>query len=138
VAAAAFVNRFPLVDVAIHDLAHIEPDPFASLIARADLMVQATPVGMQSGLAPNRSPVPEDVMRQGLTKSLGPTLIFELVYAPRETVFLRLAREYGNNKTVYIEGLEMLLQQGAESFKIWTKHAAPIQIMRASLGLADV
>jgi shikimate dehydrogenase len=138
VAAAAFVNSSPSVDVSIHDLAHIEHDTFASLIAHADLIVQATPVGMHSGLSPNSSPIPEEVMRQGLTKSLGPTLIFELVYAPRETVFLRLAREYGNNKTVYIEGLEMLLHQGAESFKIWTEHSAPIQIMRASLGLADV
>ena len=122
----------------IHDLNDIEHDTFASLIARADLMVQATPGGMSSGLSPNISPVPEDVMKSGLTKSLGPILVFELVYAPRETVFLRHAREYGNDKAVYIEGLEMLLHQGAESFKIWTEQSAPIPAMRASLGLADV
>ena len=138
VAAATFANRSPSVELQIHDLNHIEHDTFASLIARADLMVQATPVGMSSGLSPNISPVPEDVMKSGLTNSLGPILVFELVYAPRETVFLRHAREYGNDKAVYIEGLEMLLHQGAESFKIWTEQSAPIPAMRASLGLADV
>ena len=133
-----FANRPALMSVKIHDLNEISYDGFATLIDSTDVIIQATPVGMISGLMPDGSPIPGNVLRHGLAAKSKETLIFELVYAPRETLFLRLARDYGNGKVRHIEGLEMLLHQGAESFKIWTGQSAPISIMRASLGLADV
>ncbi len=137
-AAVALADRPSRMSIKVYDLANITHETFATLINQSDAIIQATPVGMSSGLAPNKSPVPQAVLRDGLTGKSKGTLIFDLVYAPRETLFLHLARMYGNHETRYIEGLEMLLHQGAESFKIWTGHPAPISVMRASLGLADV
>ncbi|MBU2810804.1 shikimate dehydrogenase [Acidithiobacillus thiooxidans] len=43
--------------------------------------------------------------------------VYDIVYNPLETPLLRAARQYGR---VAIDGLGMLVEQGAESFRIWT------------------
>ena len=43
-----------------------------------------------------------------------------------------------STKTARINGLEMLLRQGAAAFEIWTTKAAPIELMRASLKEAAI
>jgi shikimate dehydrogenase len=64
-------------------------------------------------------------MHDGLT-------VFDLVYRPRVTRLLAAARVLGC-KTV--EGVEMLVEQGALSFEIWTGVRAPSEAMRdAALG----
>jgi shikimate dehydrogenase len=57
-------------------------------------------------------------------------VIMDIVYAPLETRLLREAKAVGC-KT--IDGLAMLLHQGAEQFRIWTGQAAPIAVMRNAL-----
>jgi shikimate dehydrogenase len=97
----------------------LEAGPVASALAKADLLVNATPLG-------EHSPLPEGVeMHEGLT-------VFDLVYRPRVTRLLAAARVLGC-KT--IEGVEMLIEQGARSFEIWTGMRAPSKAMRdAALG----
>ena len=53
----------------------------------------------------------------------------DLVYG-RETDFLRRARRCGRHA---IDGSEMLLQQGARAFTLWTRRRAPLRAMRAVL-----
>jgi shikimate dehydrogenase len=53
----------------------------------------------------------------------------DLVYG-RETDFLRRARRCGRHA---IDGSEMLLQQGARAFTLWTRRRAPLHVMRAVL-----
>ena len=62
--------------------------------------------------------------------SEGQTLI-DLPYP--ETATGRAAREAG---AAVISGLEVLVAQGAASFELWTGVAAPVEVMRAAVGLA--
>lgn len=96
-----------------------------ALIPQATLLVNTTPIGMAPH--PHQSPVSEALMAQ-----VTPTVIaYDLIYTPRPTQFLKLAKRHGL-KT--IDGLEMLVQQGAASLKIWLKQEdIPVKIMRQAL-----
>lgn len=82
-----------------------------------DLLVNATPVGtrgMDEGL-----PVPEDVVSRS-------KFVFDLVYNPRETALLRAAKRARVRGS---GGLEMLLQQAAKAFELWTGQTPPFRAM---------
>ncbi len=83
-----------------------------------DAIVNATPVGMSSGPAPDQSPVPESVLgacRPG-------TVVFDTVYNPIQTPLLLAAREQ-NLPT--IDGVAMFVRQAATQFEGWTGQPAP-------------
>jgi 3-dehydroquinate dehydratase/shikimate dehydrogenase len=86
-----------------------------------DVVLNATPVGMHpdSDACLFREKIPGEV-------------VFDMVYNPRETMLLKMARNQG--RTV-ISGLEMFLEQAAEQFEIWTGETAPRAVMRQSLEL---
>ncbi len=100
----------------------LETEPIADVLPRADLLVNATPLG-------DRSPLPAGAsLHEGLA-------VFDLVYSPRETALLAEARAAG---CVTVEGVEMLVEQGALSFGIWTGKTAPVGAMReAALAALD-
>jgi shikimate dehydrogenase len=91
----------------------------AGAVARADLLVNATPVGQ----APDTEgcPLPATVALHG-----GVT-VFDLVYRPRVTPLLELAVRAG---CPTVEGVEMLVEQGARSFELWTGRPSPVEAMR--------
>lgn len=96
------------------------PTAWAAASRRADLVVQATPVGMKKEDA---SPLPPDAFRAG-------QMAFDLVYMYPETAFMRAARLGGARPA---NGLGMLLHQGAKAFSIWTGIQPPVDVMRAAL-----
>lgn len=100
-------------------VAHVG-DLFAG-VAGADLIVNATPVGMTGGPAPDDTPVPKDL----LAKAPAGAVVFDTVYTPIDTVLLRDARSLGF-KT--ISGVEMFVQQAVLQFEAWTGHAAPEEL----------
>lgn len=55
-------------------------------------------------------------------------IVSDIIYNPRETKLMKLAKEAG---CPTFNGLYMLLYQGAESFKIWTGQDMPIDIIKA-------
>lgn len=57
-------------------------------------------------------------------------LVCDVIPNPPHTPFLRLAREAG---ATTLDGLGMLVYQGAIAFKLWTGHDAPISVMREAL-----
>ena len=57
-------------------------------------------------------------------------LVCDVIPNPPDTPFLRLARQAG---ATTLDGLGMLVYQGAIAFKMWTGHDAPISVMRAAL-----
>ncbi len=74
-------------------------------LADADLVVNATPIGMGS------EEMPEELER------LAPhAVVLDLVYGPDETAFVRAARERGHTAS---DGLRMLLHQGVAAFERW-------------------
>jgi len=85
-------------------------------IKSAHILINATSVGMNS----NESPVPKHLLKPGL-------VVFDIVYSPLETKLLKNARE---KDCITIDGLWMLIYQGAESFKIWTGFYPNVQLMR--------
>jgi 3-dehydroquinate dehydratase/shikimate dehydrogenase len=79
-----------------------------------DVIVNATPVGMNGKLAPLSE------------KELNARILFEMVYTPAETKLVKLARARGMQ---VITGVEMFVQQGARQFEIWTGKPAPAEDM---------
>jgi shikimate dehydrogenase len=95
-------------------------DEIALAFSRADLIVNTTSLGMR-GMPPMLWPIEE----------AKPTaIVMDTVYAPRETQLLKNARARGL-KTV--EGLGMLLHQGALSFALWFDQKPDIALGRAAL-----
>ena len=54
-------------------------------------------------------------------------VVSDVIYNPRETKLLTLAREAGCQTQ---NGLYMLLYQGAEAFRLWTGKEMPIDIIK--------
>jgi len=104
------------------------PDDLAKALAAISILINATPVGMGEPLA---SPLSAE-----LVAHLPPSaLVFDMVYAPPETALLRVALAHGLRVAT---GLEMLLEQGAAAFELWTGQSAPMDVMRAALAARDV
>jgi shikimate dehydrogenase len=97
----------------------------ATFIDRDNLLViNCTPVGMHPQIA--NSPIDEALM----AKIGAAAIVYDLIYTPRPTKFLQLATARG---AMAIDGLEMLIQQGAIAFELWLQQAAPIDVMRQAL-----
>lgn len=87
----------------------------------ADVLINATGVGMEETI--DQSPFPRDVIRPE-------HICYDATYNPAETCFLRQGRE---KSCVTVNGIGMLLYQGAAQIKIWTGEEAPIEIMAREL-----
>ena len=81
-------------------------------ITQADLLVNATSVGMDG----SSQPIPTSIV---LPEKL---LVADVIYQPFETPFLKWAKEQGNQS---INGLGMLLYQAAEAFELWAGKEMP-------------
>ena len=99
-------------------------DGLTDLLPDADVLVNATSVGMNE----NRSPAPADTLHADLA-------VLDAVYTPVETRLLSDADAAG---ATTVDGAWMLLYQGVEAFERWTGHDAPVEVMndalRAELG----
>ncbi|GJQ09100.1 hypothetical protein GpartN1_g891.t1 [Galdieria partita] len=86
-----------------------------------DVIVQSTSIGMH----PNVHDTPLSLNDlQSLSKK---PLVFDVVYNPIETRFLREAREVG---CYVVSGLEMFVRQAVYQFELWTGRKAPLEQMR--------
>lgn len=81
-----------------------------------DLLINCTPVGTLTSDSEGQSPIEPDYMPEG-------GVVFDLVYNPVETPFLKQAKERGSKA---VSGLGMLVYQAAESFKLWTGQDADV------------
>ncbi|WP_435063586.1 shikimate dehydrogenase family protein [Halobaculum sp. EA56] len=91
----------------------------AETVPEADLLVNATTVGMES----DETPVPAEHLHADLA-------VLDAVYAPLETRLLRDARAAG---ATTVDGAWMLLFQGVEAFERWTGEDAPVGAMNEAL-----
>ncbi len=91
----------------------------AELIQDADILVNTTSVGMGADI----SLVPATSLHSDL-------VVMDAVYRPLETRLIRDAKASG---ALTIDGVWMLLYQGAESFEIWTGKDAPVEIMNEAV-----
>ena len=85
-----------------------------------DLVVQCTTAGLAEGDAPV---LPAEAFRRG-------QFLYDLVYTQSETPTMRAARAGG---AWAVNGLGMLVHQGAASFRIWTGREANLAAMRMAV-----
>jgi shikimate dehydrogenase len=97
-------------------------DAVLDLVADADLLVNATSVGMEEDV----SPVPAPALH-------GDLAVLDAVYTPVETRLLRDAADAG---ATTVDGAWMLLFQGVEAFERWTGVDAPVTEMNRTLRAA--
>jgi shikimate dehydrogenase len=94
-----------------------EPEP-------ADLLVNCTSVGLERGAGDA-----DELAELGLSfAAVGEyRYVVDLVYGAVPTRLLAAAREHGART---LDGLEVLVAQGALSFELWTGRPAPLEAMR--------
>jgi len=113
-------NLPPEVNLQIHKW-----EEMSRVISQAHLLVNTTPMGMYPNV--EQSPLSAEEMRN---LQLG-AIAYDLIYNPSPTRFLQLARQQG---AIAINGLEMLVQQGASALRIWLDlESVPVDIMRQTL-----
>jgi len=93
-------------------------------LQKADVIMNATPLGLKPG---DPLVVPEAwILKAGAKKQC----FMDLIYIPAMTPFLKAAKKKGH-KT--LNGLGMLLYQGARALEHWTGRKAPVRVMRQAL-----
>lgn len=106
----------------LFDLADL--DKLKEEIASSYLFTNATGMGMKP--LEGQTYIPDkSFLRTDL-------IVSDVVYYPRETELLRMAKEVGC-KTM--NGLGMMLFQGAAAFKMWTGEDMPIEYMKEKLDI---
>lgn len=96
----------------------LSPSTLQKNLQDADILVNATSVGMHPTV--NQSLVEPKWLKPNLT-------VMDIVYNPVKTQLAKDAKAAGAK---VVSGVEMLIYQGAASFKIWTGKSAPIKVMR--------
>lgn len=96
-------------------------DELPGLLPEAGLLVNSTPIGMYPDI--DQSPVSAITM----AKVPESAIVYDLIYTPSPTLFLKQAQ---NQRLIAIDGLEMLVQQGAAALQIWLQKPAPVEVMR--------
>jgi shikimate dehydrogenase len=89
---------------AVYDLGNLKDE-----YDKIDLIVNCTPIGMDAKACKRMMPVPDDW-------NLGGKFIFDMVYNPVETKFIKKGIKDG---AVIIRGIDMLVNQAIFSFTIW-------------------
>ena len=92
----------------------------AAQLPDTDILVNATSIGMH----------PHDPLLLPSTALSPQHLVCDIVYRPLQTPLLRAAQRQGART---VDGLGMLLYQGAKAFEIWTACTFPLTLIRARL-----
>ena len=92
----------------------------AELLPRIELLINATSLGLRAS-----DPLPVDPAT--IHKRL---VVFDLVYRAPTTSLVQTARRRG---ALAVDGLAMLVYQGAESFRLWWRREPPIAVMRRAV-----
>ena len=98
-------------------------DELADSVPYAELLVNATSLGMAGGPSPDATPVTADLISNR-------ALAYDVVYAPPVTPFLREAEAAGGRTA---SGLSMLVWQGVLGFELCTGREAPADVMMAAM-----
>lgn len=96
-------------------------DDLKKLVENSDILINSTSVGMFPKIS--ETIVTSDIMHSNL-------VVFDIVYNPVNTRLLQEAKKAGART---IDGVMMLVYQGAEAFKIWTGKTPPVEVMEKAV-----
>jgi shikimate dehydrogenase len=105
------------------EAARWEENPLRAQLARIDLVVHATPLGLRQS---DPMPLSHTLLEPHL-------MVYDLICKKTPTPLLTAAAEAGARGE---NGLTMLLHQGALAFELWWERPAPLAAMRAALASA--
>lgn len=88
-------------------------------IASADFLVNATNIGM--------APETDRCLIPDISWLSSKLFVADIIYNPAETKLLKMAKAAGCRT---VNGLPMLLYQGAEAFRLWTGQEMPVSIVK--------
>jgi shikimate dehydrogenase len=111
------LRHFPDAEVAVSQL---RGAAFREEVASCQFIVNTTSVGMKKG---DPSLVPPRWMSSS-------HVVVDIVYKPLRTPLIRSAEKAGAR---FLNGLGMLLYQGAIDFRLWTGKSAPVDVMKRAL-----
>lgn len=97
-------------------------EEFTAWLAKADLLVNTTPLGMFPNI--------DGVVPLEWEKVKNDAFVYDIVYTPAKTRFLREAEEHGHK---ILNGEKMLAEQGGASLQYWTGKEADVEVMVKAL-----
>lgn len=106
-------------DIDAETVALDDREALAASLRRADLVINATSLGWKDAETPFDPALLDELPDSAVA--------FDLTY--RETPFLSAARERGIRA---VDGLSMLVYQGARSLELWTGRDAPVELMMSA------
>ncbi len=95
------------------------------IVPEADLIVNAPSLGLKPGDAHVLPPAGIPAAKAGRRK-----VFFDLIYNPAVTPFLKTAKQRGHRT---VNGVSMLVHQGARAWELWTGRRAPVKVMDQAL-----
>lgn len=101
------------------NLIEMSDEVIEECVERSDLLCNATPVGM----APNE----EGCLIKDSSLLRTDLVVVDIIYNPLETKLYQMAKMNGCK---VLNGIEMLIHQGAASFELWTSKKFPIDVVR--------
>jgi shikimate dehydrogenase len=117
----AVANRTPARAAALGEPVGFTRAALEQAAARSQVVVNCTSLGLHGDRIPDELPL----------DALGPEqVVVDVVYRPGGTAWLAAAAARGPR---CVDGLGMLLHQGAAAFVQWTGQDPPIEVMRAAL-----
>ncbi len=99
-------------------------DELSGLVSESQLIVNTTPIGMFPHT--DNSPVDSHIWEKFPENAIA----YDLIYNPSPTKFLKDAQQQGLK---IIDGLDMLVYQGAAALEIWVQKPAPGEVMSQAL-----
>ena len=90
-------------------------------MSNIDIIINTTPVGMNPNI--DKMPMEPALLQKKHT-------VFDIVYSPHNTKLLKTGKAKGCR---IIHGIEMLINQGAKQFEIWTGKKAPLKVMEKAI-----
>ncbi|MGB5594086.1 MAG: shikimate dehydrogenase [Crocosphaera sp.] len=99
-------------------------DELSGMVSETELIINTTPIGMFPNS--NHSPVESNLWKKLPSNAIA----YDLIYIPSPTQFLQDAQQQG---LMIIDGLDMLVYQGAAALEIWLQQPVPAEVMSQAL-----
>ena len=99
---------------------YVEENEISEVVSEANLVINATPVGMSDTGGTANFPIEPNLFSKG-------QLAVDLIYHPISTPWMEALRD---REVETHGGLSMLIFQAARAFKLWTGKEAPVDAMR--------